>query len=312
MSNSYSYLPIPPRVWSRVQNPCTYIVSDNSYNSIYIPLTNQTVSLAQANLEEKIQYKGNILQYKSNSSRITQKQKYSQISKGMWCNRTKVFATQSQTYTNPNTTSLARINYTNLPFPNQIVGSPNNISGPFQYGLPNPNNCNTTSIQDGGSLLCGSYANPCTGEIIQNVSQQQCFPTYCSDVPGQIMDLCWNPKLQTFFPKSRLTMSNSLNKWPQGYKGFQSAVTPVPPVLTLDSYTDDSVTLSWTVNTSTCIPISSFNIYQNSILNSTVSYSLTSTTIFNLQTNLQYTFYVTAVSDKIESSASNTIDLTIT
>ena len=135
MSNSYNYLPIPPRVWSRVQNPCTYIVPDNSYNSIYIPLTNQTVSLAQANLEEKIQYKGNILQYKGNSSRITQKQKYSQISKGLWCNRTKVFATQSQTYTNPNTTSLARINYTTLPFPNQIVGSPNNISGSIEFAF---------------------------------------------------------------------------------------------------------------------------------------------------------------------------------
>jgi hypothetical protein len=311
MSKSYNYLPIPPRVWSRVQNPCTYSITDNSYNSIYIPLTNQTVSLAQANLEEKIQYKGNILQYKNNSSRITKNQKYSQISKGLWCNRTKVYATQSQTYTNPNTTSLARVNYTTIPFPNQIVGSPNNISGPFQYGIPNPNNCNTTSIQDGGTLLCGSYANPCTGEIIQTVSEQQCFPTYCSDVPGQIMDLCWNPKLQTFFPKNRLTMSNSLNKWPQGYKDLVSAVTPVPPILTLDSYTDTSVTLSWTFINGTCIPVSSFNIYENGTLNSTVSYDLTSTTISSLQSGTQYIFYVTAVSNTTQSLPSNTIELTI-
>jgi hypothetical protein len=311
MSNSYNYLPNPPRVWSRVQNPCTYIVPDNSYNSIYIPLTKQTVNLAQANLEEKIQYKGNILQYKGNSSRITKNQRYSQISRGLWSNRTKVFATQSQTYTNPNTSSLARVNFTSIPFPNQIVGSPNNISGPFQYGIPNPNNCNTTTIQDGGSLICNSYANPCTGEIVQTVSEQQCFPTYCSDVPGQIMDLCWNPKLQTFFPRNRLTMSNSLNKWPQGYKGLVSAVTPVPPILTLDASTNESVTLSWTVDNSICIPISSFNIYQDNTLTSTVPYALTSTTILNLQNNLQYTFYVTAVSNTTQSLPSNPLVITL-
>ena len=308
MSNSNNYLPNPPRVWSRVQNPCTYIVPDNSYNSIYIPLTNQTVSLAQANLEEKIQYKGNILQYKGNSSRITKNQRYSQISRGLWCNRTKVFATQTQTYTNPNTISLARVNFTSIPFPNQIVGSPNNISGPFQYGIPNPNNCNTTTIQDGGSLLCGSYANPCTGEIVQTVSEQQCFPTYCSDVPGQIMDLCWNPKLQTFFPRNRLTMSNSLNKWPQGYKGLISAVTPVPPVLTLVSSTNTTVTLSWTIPNNECFPISAFNIYQNGIIVTTVSYTVTTITLNLVCGN--NSFYVTAISYNTESLPSNIITTT--
>jgi hypothetical protein len=47
-----SYNPIPPRVWSRVQNPCTYTDASNNsdidYNHVYIPLTNQTVSLGQA------------------------------------------------------------------------------------------------------------------------------------------------------------------------------------------------------------------------------------------------------------------------
>ena len=310
MSNSYNYLPIPPRVWSRVQNPCTYIVPDNSYNSIYIPLTNQTVSLAQANLEEKIQYKGNILQYKGNSSRITKNQKYSQISKGLWCNRTKVFATQSQTYTNPNTTSLARVNYTSIPFPNQIVGSPNNISGPFQYGIPNPNNCNTTTIQDGGSLLCGSYANPCTGEIVQTVSEQQCFPTYCSDVPGQIMDLCWNPKLQTFFPRNRLTMSNSLNKWPQGYKGLIGAVKPDPPVLLTAIAGCGSVELSWSYLSNNCISISNFKIYANGVLKTTVSYTVTSITINGLNFNKSYSFYVKSYAAGNYSVPSNTLTTT--
>ena len=129
MSKTYNYNPLPPRVWSRVQHPCTYTV-DSSYNSIYIPLTNETVSPVVALYKDKQLYKGNILQYKNNSSNLTKNQKYSKISKGLWCNRTKVFATQSQTYTNPNTTSLKRINAVDIPFPNQIVGSPNNISGP--------------------------------------------------------------------------------------------------------------------------------------------------------------------------------------
>ena len=94
------YNPLPQRVWSRVQNPCTSLdLTKFSYNSVYIPLTGKTTSLASADIQEKIQYKGNILQYKANSSQITKKQKYSQISNALWCNRTKVFATQTQTYT---------------------------------------------------------------------------------------------------------------------------------------------------------------------------------------------------------------------
>ena len=86
-------------------------------------------------------YKGNILQYKGNSSRLTKSQKYTQLAKGGGPNRKKVFATQSQTYSNPNTTGLQRINSTTIPFPNGVVGAPNNISGPFQYNVPNPNGC---------------------------------------------------------------------------------------------------------------------------------------------------------------------------
>ena len=313
MSNSYNYnyLPIPPRVWSRVQNPCTYVVPDNSYNSIYIPLINETTTLAQANYLEKVQYKGNILQYKGNSSRITKNQKYSQISKGLWANRTKVYATQTQTYTNPNTIGLARVNYTNIPFPNQIVGSPNNISGPFQYGIPNPFDCSTNTIQDGGSLICNAYANPCTGQIIQTVSQQQCFPTYCSDVPGQIMDLCWNPALQTFFPRRRFTMSNSLNKWPQGYKGFQSAITPIAPVLLTATNNLNAVTLNWSYSNNICIPVSSFQIYQNGILVQTVPYTINSTAINSLSYNITYSFYIVAISNNISSANSNSLNVFI-
>ena len=258
-----NYLPNPPRAWSRVQNPCTYILPNDSYTSAYIPLTNQTVSLAQAEYEAKLLYKGNILQYKGNSLRLTKRQKYSQIAKSIGPNRTKVFATQTQKYTNPNTTGLLRVNYTEFPFPNEIVGAPNNISGPYQYNVPNPFDCSSNYLQDGGNLVCGSYANPCTGEILKKTipSATICNPSYCSDVPGTPIELCWNTKIQSWFPKQRYVMNNSTNKWPQGYKEFVSAVKPDAPVLSLDSFTETTVTLSWTYNDNICIPISEFIIY---------------------------------------------------
>ena len=66
-----AYNPIPTRVWSRVQNQCTYINPDTSYEQTFIPLTGQTVSQAQADYETKMFYKGNILQHKGNSARLT-------------------------------------------------------------------------------------------------------------------------------------------------------------------------------------------------------------------------------------------------
>jgi hypothetical protein len=224
-----SYNPIPPRVWSRVQNPCTYTDasgnSDINYNQVYIPLTKQTVSQAQANYEDKMIYKGNVLQYKGNSSRLTKSQKYTQLAKGFGPNRTKVFATQSQTYTNPNTTGLQRVNYSTIPFPTGVVGAPNNISGPYQYNVPNPNDCSNNSIQDGGTLVCGTFANPCTGEIIKQGTTSSIIynPASASDVPGS-SDLFWDTQVQTWFPKPRYVMNNSTDKWPVNYKGLVSAI----------------------------------------------------------------------------------------
>jgi len=299
------YNPTPPRVWSRVQNPCTYTI-DSSYNSVYIPLTNQTTSLSIANIENKIQYKGNILQYKANSSRITKNQKYSQIAKGLWCNRTKVYATQTQTYTNPNTTGLTRINSINIPFPNEIVGYPNNPAGPFEYNIANPFDCSNNNIEDGGSLLCNSYANPCSGVITQKVYQQQCFPSYCSDVPGKPIELCWNPKLSTYFPRQRYFMNNSSNKWPQGYKGFVSALTPPIPVLVLLSNDTTNVTLGWSVTSNLCIPITSYNIYKNSKFIINLSYNVLT---YTLGFSNGDTFYVSSLSRTIESLPSNIITI---
>lgn len=308
MSSRYNYLPIPPRVWSRVQRPCTFTNPNDDYTQAFIPLTNQTVSLAQANYEEKLLYKGNILQHKNNSARLTKSQKYTQLAKCMGPSRTKVFATQSQTYTNPNTTGLLRVNYNTFPFPNELVGQPNYISGPFQYNVPSPFDCSSNALQDGGNLVCGTYANQCTGEIIKSgkTSAVICNPSYCSDVPGSPTLLCWNTKLQTWFPKPRYVMNNSTDGWPEGYKGFVSAVTPLPPVLILDSSSCSSVTFSWT-NNSLCT--TSYNIYQNAVLIANVV--TTSYTAINLSLNTPYSFYVTALFSTIESSPSNTLSVNI-
>ena len=225
------YKPTPPRVWSRVQSQCTYTdASDNSninFEQVYIPLTGQVVSQAQANYEKQLFYKGNILQYRINSSKFTKAQKYSQLAKMYGPNRTKVYATQNQTYTNPNTTGLLRVNYSTNSYPNQIVGAPNNISGPFSYNIQNPNDCSGNSIQDGGTLLCGTFANPCSRKIIKQTPTISiiCNSASASDVPGPSV-LCWNNKIHTFSPRTKYFMNNSTNKWPQGYKGFISAISP--------------------------------------------------------------------------------------
>ena len=296
-SNPYSttiqYLPIPPRVWSRVQNPCSVIAYNNDD-----PAANS--DFARADYERQMLLKGNILQYKKNSSNLTKKQRYTQIAKGMWTNRTKTWATQSDTYTNPNMTSLLRVNSSVLDPSNNTFSSP-----------PNPFGCPTNTIQDGGNLVCNVVVDPCTQEVVKRTqSQQLCNPTTDSDVPGRIQDLCWNDGTQTWYPRQRYIMPTSGSSWPEGYKGFVSAVTPAAPILTLVSINNDSVTLSWVVENSDCIPISSFNIYQNNVLVENVLYPTNTITINNLSTG-EYNFYVISLSNDIESDPSNIVSCII-
>jgi hypothetical protein len=74
-----NYNPNPARVWSRYQPNC----SSNAFDP------------------DNMKYKANVLQYKKNSSNLTKNQRYSQIVTGYWSNRKNSWATQSQTYTNP-------------------------------------------------------------------------------------------------------------------------------------------------------------------------------------------------------------------
>jgi hypothetical protein len=309
MNNGVYYNPQPPRAWSRVQSLCSITTVPNSQYLVYVPRTKQNIPPGQADLENQILIKGNILQYKKNSSNFTKNQRYSRISNiGI---RGKTYATQSITYSNPNTSGLLRVNSIEIP-PNTIVGQPNNESGPFQYNVRNPFGCSSTSVQSGGNLICNTVANPCTNKLIKTYKILNCSSINDSDVPGfsnpdVAKVLCWDPRINTWYPKQRLIMSNSGNKWPTNYKALVSAVTPAPPILTLDANINSSITLSWTVIQNTCIPISGFIIYQNGKVVKSVSYVDFTVLIDNLIVGQSYSFYGVSVSNTILSTASNTI-----
>ena len=200
MSCFNNYVPQPSRDWSRVQNSCVQLSISESDK------------IAMLN-------KGNVLQYKANSSNLTKAQKYSKIAKGQWINRNTTWATQSaRGYTNPNTQSLKRTgNVVNIAL-DPITGA---IIGPTLEPLTCPLipiNSKPIVIQDGGVLICSVQENVCTKNTKSTISQKICNPTTDSDVPGQIQDLCWNDGTQTWYPRQRYIMTNSGNKFPYNYK----------------------------------------------------------------------------------------------
>jgi len=205
------YNPQPARAWSRVQNQCTYITPNTlNQTTAYIPVLGKSVPLEDVAREIAMINKGNILQYKANSASITKSQKYSLIANGAWT-RKKAWATQTQTYTNPNINSFKRVNY-----PYKIKVNPNTKEQALQF-------CQNNVIPDGGILNGRLVVNQCTGQVIQRFPPQNCFPTSDSNVPGKIINLCYNNNVQTWYPKTRYIMTNSENKFPEGYKRFVSA-----------------------------------------------------------------------------------------
>jgi len=298
------YLPKPPRVWSRVQSACTFLNPNDDYTSGTSVFTGQPVSYAQGVYQLQLLRKGNILQYKANSAQLTKKQRYTQLAKGYGPNRTKVFGTQSDTYTNPNTTGLLRVGGIEIPYPNFIVGQPNNPSGPYQYNVENPDNCNTNgSLLDGGTLVYGTYANPCSNQIIKECIRPAviCNSSTASDVPGRPVALCWKPSLESWFPKPRYVNNNSTDKWPVNYKGFVSAEKPKSPTI----ISLNGLTLSWTYVNSCVVPTTNFFIYVNDKFYTSVIYTITSYIFSSL--NVNDTIYVIAVSRTIESDPSNSV-----
>jgi hypothetical protein len=116
------YNPVPTKEWYRFQNRCPTIdnvSTENEANLIFEDPANVLPHAYEYNVA--LYKKGNVLQYKKNSSNLTQLQRYSQIAKGMWTNRTKTWGSQSTTVTNPNSDLLKRVNYETVILPNYSV-----------------------------------------------------------------------------------------------------------------------------------------------------------------------------------------------
>lgn len=345
--NSNCYLPRPPRAWSRVQNECSLVTSytGNLDELVRVPYSKQFVSPSV--LKEKLDMlnKGNILQYKANSSNLTKNMKYSKIAQGQWTNRNTTWATQStRGYTNPNTTSLKRVGKVNIAFDpvtrlplgptllpvtclqlnkNNYPALPSTGGGGTIIVIPptptppiNPNNDNFIPevppdvtpdpivIQDEGVLICSIQEDVCTGFTKQYLSQQLCNPNTDSDVPGRIHDLCWNDGTPTWYPRQRYKMTNSGNKWPYttGPEDTTtiSAVRPFSPVITFISSncTSNTVTLFWEQN-ETCLPVSSFLIYQNDVLIK-IAEGFERSTELTIENDIEYSYFIIS-----KSSGSN-------
>jgi hypothetical protein len=263
--DGYKYLPQPPREWSRVQNSCSVIAPTNDNELVRVPYTNQFVPFGQLNTELAMINKGNVLQYKKNSSNLTKWQRYSKIAKGQWVNRTTTWATQStKGYTNPNTQSYQRVGGTNvtingvptlLPVTCPVIPIINNEVLPINSGggiavppLPPPppvppvDSGNAIPvipvpvvepivIPDFGNLVCGTRENICTGELITSIKLDNCHPTTDSDVPGPLELLCWNDGNPTWYPRQRYIMTNSTNKWPVNAYLKSAVKLPEPYVI---------------------------------------------------------------------------------
>jgi hypothetical protein len=78
-------------------------------------------------------------------------------------------------------------------------------------------------------------------------------------------------------------------------------------VLSLLSLINNTATLDWSIVNNDCIPISSYNIYENGRLIANVPYPINTFTYTNCDTN---TFYVTSISGTTESEPSNTVTIT--
>ena len=333
------YLPQPPRAWSRVQNSCS-VVTDTNTNNSSLALAERTAMLN----------KGNVLQYKSNSSNLTKSQRYSKIAKGQWVNRNTTWATQSSRgYTNPNTTSLKRsgnvVNIAINPITGAVIGPTNDFvtclkpiipdnevipsnegGGINEPDIPPPVEPTPASdtfpgiipetpvdpivIQDGGNLICSVQENICTGEIKRSISQQLCNPTTDSDVPGPIQELCWNDGTATWYPRSRYTMTNSANKWPVNAT-LLGAIQINPPIITSITSNNNIVTLTW-IFVESCLPATNFNIYQNGILVKIVPGIKFTTELF-VENSSNYEYYITSENNtaKTVSEPSNIVTINI-
>jgi len=209
-NGSQVYNPDPPRIGYRTTT-CNTLYPDQT--QILTPEQDELI---------KQQYKGNVLQYKANSSNYSKRVIYSKIIQGTWTNRKRCYASQQVGgYTNPNTYFFDRVgnsnillngNSTNYPptcpaYSNVIYYNSNQRADPSNGVIPN-----------GGVFNCNRQVNPCNRYVNDIPPKTSCFSTSCSNVPGKEMLLCYKSVPNSYYPKPRRIMTNVGNKFPINYK----------------------------------------------------------------------------------------------
>jgi hypothetical protein len=225
-----NYLISTTNPWYRRQSGCTdvtnYIANNLKPNdTIYVPILKKYVLISKLDDVFKMYKKGNTLQYDyiHHTNKLTKNQTYALIAKGKGGGK-KGYATQSDTYTDPNNNHLKRVNYDVINFetgaqttepitcptftpktPVNVLPINNNTPSVVPNILPPPpptpsNNKFTLpdikpvvdvpkniNIPDGGNLVIGTISNICTGEtkIICDIDPIVCFPSSASNVPSE-------------------------------------------------------------------------------------------------------------------------------
>lgn len=216
----------PP--WSRRTTVCTDLNSYgnkflNSKDTIYIPTLKKHVYVFELKNTFDMYKKANVLQYHHlhHTNKLTKNQTYALIVKGK-ANGKKGYATQTETYTDPNNNHLKRVNYdvinastgaqTTEPItcPKRVIKFYANVLPPNdntpsvnpdilpppppkpsnnQFVLPDivpvVNTPENNNIPNGGNLVIGIIEDICTGKskIVCDGNPIICFPSSYSDVP---------------------------------------------------------------------------------------------------------------------------------
>lgn len=348
---SNCYLPQPPRDWSRVQNSCSLITNSDNNSLVRDPYTGQLIPPVVLGERIAMLNKGNVLQYKANSSNLTRAQKYSKIAKGQWVNHNTTWATQStRGYTNPNTASLKRSgNVVNIAI-NPITSA---IIGPTTEPLTCPQPVTLTNeglpSNGGGSSVIESLIPP----LVPPTPGSETFPDIIADIPleptviqdGGILicsiqeDPCTGETKSSLAqqlchpttdsdvpgPIQELCWNDGTQTWypRQRYvmtnstnkwpvnAELLSSISLYPSYINLITSNKNNVTINWNL-TNNCLPATNFNIYQNDIIVKIVPGNIFTVDII-VNNNGVYKYYIISenITSKSVSNPSNIVSINV-
>ena len=301
------YLPQPPRAWSRVQNSCSLINNtDNNNSLVKDPYTGELVTSFVLGARVAMLNKGNVLQYKANSSNLTQAQRYSKIAKGQWVNRNTTWAIQStRGYTNPNTTSLKRDGNINIvidPITGAIIGP--TLAPPTCPKPINPIYPALPSNGGGGSDI----KDPNIPPPVEPSPGSNVFPEIVPITPEEpiiIQDggnLICSVQENVCTGETKRSLSQQL---------CHPTINIDTPIITSIISNENNVTLTWTLS-SLCLPATGFNIYQDGILVKVVDGNIFTANISVSYCEI-YEYYIVAENStaKVVSKQSNIVSVSI-